>query len=535
MRETLVVDVALNTVRMFRLCEVKGKIVLMAMERLKLPLYENNEPSNEDIVDGIRCLHKKIGSKEKFINCIISGKYLLIKTERLPPARRAKLNKIIQYEIDSHLVINKEDLIHDYQLTRDEAGNKLLLVACRSDVINRETAPIEEAGLRINSIEFSPGALLNVFLYNYEPDDMLTALLNIGSEATDLVIQRGGHLNFAASIVGGFDLFINALKKKLNVPQEEAERIAEEAVISIDTEGNEISTDEVSKAATLQLDEILGNVQRYLRYWMKDTDLRDKNIKKFYLSGYGSLLPNADKYVSHFFETDTELLNPLMKISVGPEVEEGKFCPSTIATHIGAGLRELTTARININLLPKAKKKEINLTKKRGYLLLSTILTVTILFTPFLNAHLSRIYYSSRLQHVEKVLSKYEKYIPRITELSEEREAIINRIASSEELRKKNTHYLENLTYISQLFPEDIYLNNFLVKLPPDGKAEHFVLGGSCRDYNEIEEIVDTLNSSSLFTGAKVSEITDAKDKGSPDNLSFVIYLTPADSQKELQ
>lgn len=534
MKETSVLEVALNRIKMLRLCESKGRITLITVEELKLPLYEGDKISDEDIVDGIKYLHKKTCSKKEFINCIAPGKNMFIKYESLPPVTGAKLNQILQYEIDSHLLINKKDLTYDYQVTDDEAGNKLLLVGCRTDVINKQIAPVEEANLRINSVEFSPGALLNVFLYNYESDGKLTALLNIGANETDIVIQKGGVLHFARTIPGGFNLFIDALMEKFNVPQEEAERIIEEDVlIQPDTEEEDSSADEASRIAASQLDEILWNAQRYMQLWRRKTDLADKNIKKIYLSGHGSLLPDADKYVSHFLGTDTEILNPLRKIMVGPEAEDAKFSASSLAMHIGAGLGELTRTRININLLPEEKKEEINLVKKRRYFILSTILTITILFTPLIHVYLSRIYHLSRLQHAEEVLSKYEEYIPEVTELNEERKAILKRIGIMEGLRKKNTCYLENLSCISQLFPEDIYLDNFLVKLTPDKKVESFVLGGICRGYNEIEEIVDSLNSSSSFIRAKVSEITDVKDG---EKLNFVISLTPADRKsKELQ
>ena len=528
MKETLVLEVALNTVRMLRLCELKGKVILIAMEQLRLPVYENGEVSDDDIVDGIGSLYKKTGSKAKFVNCVIPGKRTLIRYETLPPVTGMKLSKIIKYEVESQILIKKEDAAYDYQLTKDEMGSKLLLVGCRSDVINKQVNLIEKANLKVNSVEFSPGALFNTYLHNYEPDDQVTLLLDIGPDETDLVIQKGGRFYNARSVTGGFGLFIDALEKELGVPWEEAERIAEEeATISLDTS----CADEVSKIATSELDKILQEVDRYMKFLEKSSGF--ESIDKMYLSGHGSIFPCADKYISRFFGIETELLNPLKEISISSEAEDARFSPSSLTTLIGAGLKELTNTKININLLPEEKRSEINFRKKRGYFLLSTILMITILFTPFIHTCLSRVYYSSRLTNVGKVLSKYAEYIPMVTELSEEREAIMERITVLEELREKNTYYLENLAYISQLFPEDIYLDNFLVKLTPDKKIEHFVLGGSCSRYNEIEEIVDTLNSSSLFSKAKVSEITDAKDESSPNKLGFVVYLTRAGSEEK--
>ena len=538
MGETLVLEVALDRLRMLRLSEVKGKLSLLAVEQLKLPIYEGGGASNEDIVDGIRWLHRKTGSSGSFVNCILPAKYMLTKTERLPPVEDAKLSRIIQYEIGSYLLINKDDLTYDYQVTNDEMGPSLLLVACRTAVLNEQIALIEGAGLRIKSVEFSPGALFNAYLHNYESDGKLTALLNIGSHETDLVIHKRERLYFARGIVGGFDLFIKALKSRLKVSQEEAERIIEEDAVVSDVGEDDCPTDEISGIVTSQLGELLENVERYLKHWKNDTDVADKDIKKIYLSGYGSLLPNADKYVSSFFGTDTEVFDPLRNISISRRAENAMTCFPSLATHIGAGVRELTSAGLGINLLPEGKKKEINLKKKRGCLLASTILMITVLFTPFIHAHLSRLFYLSRLRSVEKVLNKYEEYIPVVSELSEQGKAIMRRTSVLENLRKGNAYYLGNLASVTQLFPEDIYLQHFLVKLTPEGRTEHFVLGGECRNYNEIEEIVDILNSSALFSGAKVNEITDVKagpersrrDEASSNKLGFVMHLAPAGS-----
>ena len=530
MKEALVLEVALDTVRMLRLGVVNGEISLMAMEQLKLPVYENDKTSDDDIINGIKALHEKTGSKSKFVNCVVPGKRTFIRYETLPPVTGMKLHKIIEYELESQILIKKEQAAYDYQIINDDSAANLLLVGCRSDVVERQISLIEKAGMKVSSVEFSPGALYNAYLHNYEPDGQVSFLLNICPDDTDFVIQNGVKFLNARSLPGGFSLFIDAIKKKLGVPREEAERIVEEeAAVTEDVS----HADKASKIVISELNKILQEAHRYINFLKNNGDF--ESISKIYLSGYGSLLPGADTYVSQYLEVETELLNPLKKINIESGAEDARFYPSSLATLIGAGLKELINTKININLLPDEKKTEINSKKKRGYFLLSTILMITLLFTPFIHVCLSRFYYSSRLANAENVLSKYEKYIPGITKLSEERKVIAGKLAVLGNFRKQNVYYPENLSRISQLFPEDIYLNNFLVRLTPGNKVEHFVLGGTCRDYNEIEEIVDTLNSSSLFRKAKVNEITDTKDESSPDKLSFAIYLTPSDNEEKLQ
>ena len=198
----------------------------MAMEQLKLPVYENDKSSDDDIINGIKALHEKTGSKSKFVNCVVPGKRTFIRYETLPPVTGMKLHKIIEYELESQILIKKEQAAYDYQIINDDSAANLLLVGCRSDVVERQISLIEKAGMKVSSVEFSPGALYNAYLHNYEPDGQVSFLLNICPDDTDFVIQKGVKFLNARSLPGGFSIFIDAIKKKLGVPREEAERIS---------------------------------------------------------------------------------------------------------------------------------------------------------------------------------------------------------------------------------------------------------------------------------------------------------------------
>ncbi len=520
MKEALVLEIALNRIKLLRMLGDKGGIVLSAMEEVMLPVYADGKPSDEDIVEGIGYLHRKTGSKSKLVNCLIPGKRTLIKYDHLPPATGMKLNKIVQYEVESQIIINKDDAVYDYEVVRDAGGTKLLVVGCRNDAVNRHIKLVENTGLRVNSVEFSPGALFNAYMHNYESNGGLVLLIDIGPNETDLVVQEEGRFCSARSISGGTGVIIDALMENSDVSREEAEVIAEEEI-------DLTSGDGASGIVISELGKILREVDRYMKSLEKRNGF--EHIDKILISGCGSVFPGLDEHIQGVTGIKTELLNPLRRVEVGPAAENAKFCPSSLATFIGAGLKELSDVKISINLLPEEKKEEITSRKNKAALLTSVVFMITILFTPFMHASLSRNHFSTRLQQAEKVSGKYEGYLLRISELSAQREMMLKKLSSLKSLRKRNVSCLENLSHISRLFPEGLYLDGFSVHLTPDNTIEHFVLSGSCSRYKEIEEIMDALSSSPLFSQARVVGITDSGNEASSDKLGFIIRLAPSE------
>ncbi len=109
----------------------------------------------------------------------------------------------------------------------DEKNLDILLVAAKKDKIANYSNVVNQARKNLQSIEVDVFALQNVLEVNYPEifSDKTLALINIGANITNVVIvERGTPQLFRDLSLGGF-FFTENMRKELNIPFEEAEKL----------------------------------------------------------------------------------------------------------------------------------------------------------------------------------------------------------------------------------------------------------------------------------------------------------------------
>ncbi|MCB1129032.1 MAG: pilus assembly protein PilM, partial [Verrucomicrobiae bacterium] len=139
-----------------------------------------------------RGLQELIGTKAfvaRNCNVCAPGFDVFNKFVKLPPVDASKATQIIQYEAQQNVPFPLEEVVWDYQIlgAMPSGDLEVLLVAVKSDVIERLFRSAETTGLRLDLVDASPAALCNAFRYNYGDVEGCSMLLDIGAKTSTVL------------------------------------------------------------------------------------------------------------------------------------------------------------------------------------------------------------------------------------------------------------------------------------------------------------------------------------------------------------
>ena len=127
-------------------------------------------------------------------NLSAPGFQVFSKFVKLPPVDSSKVTQIIQYEAQQNVPFPLAETAWDYQILGSAPSGELevLLVAIKSEVVEKLFASGEAAGLKMSIIDSSIGALANAFRYNYADQEGCSLLIDIGAKTSNVLLFEAG-------------------------------------------------------------------------------------------------------------------------------------------------------------------------------------------------------------------------------------------------------------------------------------------------------------------------------------------------------
>lgn len=271
--------------------------------------------SKGEIANSIKdlAIEAKISSKE--VNVSVSGPSVIIRFISMPRMKEDDLKSAIKFEAEKFIPFNINDCIIDSQiLARDDRENKLniLLVAAKKDYINERIGLVEQAGLSVAIVDVAGFALVNSFLSNFrglDPDKAF-ALLNIGSNITNLSIVRSGTIAFARDVSMGSGHFNAAIAKNLNISVESAEGLK----ISPGEKAQDVITS-IKPVMNTMLDDLKLSFGYY-------ENQSGRGIDEIYISGGGACTIGLDETFEDALGSKPAIWNPLEFLDTGSVPKE---------------------------------------------------------------------------------------------------------------------------------------------------------------------------------------------------------------------
>ena len=258
----------------------------------------------EPLIEAIRSLSKEINVTAKEAVISVSGASVMVRFVSMPKMRDDELKGAIRFEAEKHIPFPINDCIIDHQILRknDKEGKlEILLVAAKKDSIMNKVSIAEESGFSVSAVDVDTFAVANAFLRSpsHATAGKAAALLNIGSNFTNVGIVKDGVLCFARDIIIGGNDFNQAIAKTLNIDIKSAEDIK----LSSKERLQEIAA--CMKGVTGNL---LDETRLSLNYYENQCG---RGVDEIYISGASAVIPSLEALFQEAFESKPVFWDPL--------------------------------------------------------------------------------------------------------------------------------------------------------------------------------------------------------------------------------
>lgn len=315
------------------------------------------------------------GFAARSVNLCAPGFQVFSKFVKLPPVDTSKVTQIIQYEAQQNVPFPLAETAWDYQILGTSAGGELevLLVAIKTEVVEKQLFGAgEAAGLKMEVVDASIGALANTFRYNYGDQEGCSLLVDIGAKTSNVLIFEASRY-YARSINVGANAITQefAAEGKLRFDEAEKFKLAD-GFVSLGGAYEEPDNPRiaaVSKVARNVLTRLHLQVNQTIQFYR--TQQGGAAPVRVFLCGGGSLMPYAAQFFEEKLGLPVEFMNPFRSVDIDAGVNVAQLEPIApqFGEVVGLGLRNVAQCPIELNLMPKASLSRQQFNAKKPFLL----------------------------------------------------------------------------------------------------------------------------------------------------------------------
>lgn len=195
----------------------------------------------------LRSLLSSNGFKGKRAVISVGGQSSLsIRVVDLPKMSDAEIRRSMEIDLERHLPFPVEGVVHDFvrisppDASPDEPGVEVLLAAAQEPLIEGHVKVLDYAGLFPVAIDIEPLALCRSLVsLDGEGGPRTVAIVNIGSQLTEISVVRDGLLRFVRSTPIAGESFTNAIGQGLVTDAKHAEELKRQYATILLEEGLE--------------------------------------------------------------------------------------------------------------------------------------------------------------------------------------------------------------------------------------------------------------------------------------------------------
>ena len=334
-------DIGSHTIKAVELEGQPGKSYRLTNWGISAPLAEaivDGEIMDRQMVtDAVSNLLESRGIKSRNVVAAVSGRAVIVKKITMNKLSAEDAQQAVYWEAEQHVPYDINDVSLDFEILgpapSDPKQMQVLLVAAKKDMVMSFSDLIREAGLTPLIVDVDSFAAQNALANNYDfaPEEVV-AILNIGSEMTNINITQAGVPYFTKDLQVGGNAFIEAAQRKFSLSQSEA-------AAAVRGESGAHDMTPVIEQSCEGLATALERAQAYLR-----TAGEAGAITRVMLCGGAALTPGLTEFLQKRFSLPTEIANPLSRIQYDPSLFAGqdvmKVAP-LLTVGIGLALRRL--------------------------------------------------------------------------------------------------------------------------------------------------------------------------------------------------
>lgn len=326
-------------------------------------------------IEAIRQAISQAGISAKNSISAVSGEAIIVRYIQLPDMPEGELKGAIRWEAEDYIPFPLDEVnLDSVVLGKSDVGGApkidVLLVAAKKDQIAEHVSVLKSLDLSPSVVDVDTFAFLNCYEANYMPSATdVVALLNIGSEYTNINIYVGGVSRFSRDINIAGDTINANIQQRLGCSYQRAEELkvkegapapAQEETQSeelggsslLDTirgtveriTGEDLAEDSpeyvTSQVVRGVLMNIVNEVKRSVQFF--ENQPNGKTVDRVAIGGGTAMLKNLDRFMGAELKLPIEIVDPLRNIGVaGSTVDKAKLdkVRHMLGVSVGLGLR----------------------------------------------------------------------------------------------------------------------------------------------------------------------------------------------------
>ena len=338
-------DIGSSLIKIIEIDHSKDQPILTNYGIIKLPseaIVEGEIMDRSLVIEGIQECATKAGIKQDTLVTAVSGRAVIVKKVVMDKMNPDDAKEAIFWEAEQHVPFDIDDVCLDFQVLKEDVGAnqmEILLVAAKKEMVATHADLVREAGFNPVIIDVDSFAIQNAYeIIGEASEDIVTGLINIGSETTNINIVQNNIPHFTRDLSIGSNAFIEAMQRELGIGLEEAEAILsgeeqiedEEKCRSVITEASEELSMVIERSISFlktagdaeQIDEVILSGGGARLPWLREI-LSDKHEIEFKVNDAVSKMNRADS-LSEADAAELDKVGPLLTVSMGLALRRGE-------------------------------------------------------------------------------------------------------------------------------------------------------------------------------------------------------------------
>jgi type IV pilus assembly protein PilM len=296
------------------------------------------------LLPAIRDMLHEAGIQSKRVVTALGGQGAVIRELSVPEMPDAELEHALGFEAERYLTPVGGDVVVDYRVVERlprEGVIKVLVVAARKTMIDRQLAPLALAGLSAPVVECTPISMVRALASWSGTGRTATMYVDLGAEGCNVLIVDAGRLRLSRNIEIGGNALTRAIAEALRLDFAAAESFKEQrARILLDGErAPDRLVDEVHRAILPVVANLAAELRRSLDFYL--ARLEGRPVSKVIAAGGSAKLGNLAAFLHERLDVPVEIGNPLgacgLDARLAPELI-ARAAP-TMAVAVGLALR----------------------------------------------------------------------------------------------------------------------------------------------------------------------------------------------------
>jgi type IV pilus assembly protein PilM len=364
------IDLGQCGLKAIRLTEQDGVIAATAFDFVEHPKILSQPDADPDQLtrEALEKFLSRNQLKGDIVAISVPGQSGLARFVKLPPVEEKKIGDIVRFEAKQQIPFNLDEVVWDYQKLNSGVvtdgfamETEIGLFAMKRDMVNRYLQHFKDVSVDVHVVQMAPLALCNFVAYDLlkvapgaeetPGKKSVVVALDIGTDASNLVVTDGGRIIWQRPIPLGGNHFTRALTKDMKLTFAKAEHLKRNAIKSPDLK-------KILASIKPVLNDFVGEVQRSLGYFTNTH--RDVQIE--YMIGLGNAfrLPGLQRYLAEKLSLDVRKLEKMGQLQGDSVVGSPVFGENILSFAVAYGLavQGLKKSKLQTNLLPQEIRTE---------------------------------------------------------------------------------------------------------------------------------------------------------------------------------